>query len=341
MKIAIVGLPQAGQQELFSLLTGIPLETLQQKPLETHLGVCLVKDPRIDRLVLMYKPKKTTYARIEYLLLPDFNLQGPVKATVFNQLKNADELCFICRSDTAEMDTASFLSELIISDLILAEKRLENIAKNQKSKYSDQGEKENILMQKCRVQLEQEKPLHQLELIDDDLAAARTCQFLSMKPIILVINVSEDKIKDAGISDRVFSKFKYPTIQVSAELEQEIGQLSEADRVPFMQEMGIDESALNKMNRAAFSGLGLISFFTVGEDEVRSWPIKKGSLAPQAGGTIHSDIEKGFVRAEMFKYEDLMEHGSEAKLKELGKFSLKGRDYVVEDGDILSFRFNV
>lgn len=341
MKIVIVGLPQAGQQQLFSLLTGIPLESFQQKSLEVQQGICPVKDPRITRLVEMYKPKKTTYARIEYLLLPDFNLQGPAKATIFSQLKNADELCFVCRSETKENDIASFLSELVINDLMFVEKRLENIAKNQKKKFAEQAEKEKQLMEKCQQQLEQEKPLQLLEFNEQDLALVKTCQLLTMKPVILVLNVAEDQINDTSLSQGIVDKFAYPTIQVSAELEQEISQLDEGDRPAFMKEMGIEESALDKMNRQAFASLGLISFFTVGEDEVRAWPVRKGSTAPEAGSVIHTDIAKGFVRAEQFTYDDLIALGSEAKIKEQGKFSLKGRDYIVQDGDVLSFRFNV
>ncbi|OGC22395.1 hypothetical protein A2291_02780 [candidate division WOR-1 bacterium RIFOXYB2_FULL_42_35] len=341
MKIVIVGLPRAGQQQLFNLLTGIPLESFQEKPLEIHQGICAVKDPRITRLIEMYKPKKTAYARIEYLLLPDFNLQGPAKAIIFAQLKNADELCFVCRAETAENDIASFLSELVIADLMFVERRLENIAKSQKKKFAEQAEKEAHLMETCRKQLEQEKPLHLLEFNEQDIFLINGCQFLSMKPVILALNVAEDQINDAKLSEAIAAKFSYPTIQVSAELEQEINQLEEADRPAFMKELGIEESALNKMNRQAFASLGLISFFTVGEDEVRAWPIKNGSTAPEAGATIHSDIAKGFVRAEQFTYDDLIGLGSEAKIKEQGKFSLKGRDYIVQDGDVLSFRFNV
>lgn len=341
MNIVIVGFPQAGQQQLFSLLTGISLESFQHKALEIQQGMCPVVDPRITRLAQIYKPKKITYACIEYLLLPDFNLQGPAKAKIFSQLKNADELCFICNAETAETDVESFVSELVISDLMFVEKRLENIAKSQKKKFAEQGEKEKILIEKCKIQLEQGKPLDQLVFGNDEVGLVRSYQFLTTKPVILVLNVAEDKINDMDIKDSVSRKFAYPAIQVSAALEQEISQLAEEDRASFMKEMGIAEPALNKMNQQAFASLGLISFFTVGEDEVRAWPIKDGSTAAQAGATIHSDIEKGFVRAEMFTYNDFIQLESEAKLKEQGKFSLKGRDYVVQDGDILSFRFNV
>ncbi|MFH1684272.1 MAG: DUF933 domain-containing protein [Candidatus Margulisiibacteriota bacterium] len=341
MKISIIGSPQAGQQQLFSLMTGLPLETIQQKPLEVQQGICEVIDPRVTKLKGIFNPKKTTYARIEYLLLPDFNLQGPSKAAIFTQLKNADEFCWISRAENAEADIAAFLAELIISDLMLVEKRLETIAKDQKKKFSDLKEKEKTLMELCKKQLEQEKPLKELTFTSEQLKLMRTYQFMSMKPTILVINVTEDNIKDSTLSEKIQEKFSYPAIQLSAELEAEINQLEKDDQAAFLQEMGITEPALDKMARMAFEGLGLISFFTVGEDEVRAWPVKVGSTAPEAGSTIHSDIAKGFVRAEMYTYDDFIAAGSEAKLKEQGKFHLKGRDYVVQDSDILSFRFNV
>jgi hypothetical protein len=264
-----------------------------------------------------------------------------MKDLIFTQLKNADEFCWVARVETAASDIASFISELVIFDLMLAEKRLETIAKDQRKKYSELREKEKALMEQCQAQLDKERPLSELAFGEEQTKAMRAYQFLTLKPVILVINVPESQLKETTLAQAISDKFSYPSIQLSAELEAEISQLEEKDRLVFMQELGIDEPVIDKMTRLAFSALGLISFFTVGEDEVRAWPIKKGSTAPEAGSTIHSDIEKGFVRAEMFKYEDLLAAGSEAKLKEQGKFNLKGRDYVVEDGDILSFRFNV
>jgi ribosome-binding ATPase YchF (GTP1/OBG family) len=341
MKIAIIGLPQAGQQQLFSLLTNIPLDTVQQRPLEVQQGICKVIDPRVTKLSELYAPKKTTYAFIEYLLLPDFNLAGPAKVSIFTQLKNSDEICWVTRADNAETDIRSFISELVIADMLLAEKRLENIAKEQKKKFAAEREKEKTLMEKCKAQLDAEKPVSELSFSDEDQKILRAYQFLTMKPLILVVNVPENSARETATVEKIGRIFPYPAVQLSAEIEQELNGLEEADRKELMKEMGINEPAINKMNRMAFTGLGLISFFTVGEDEVRAWPVKKGSSAPAAGSTIHSDIEKGFVRAEMFKYEELLSAGSEAKLKELGKFQLKGRDYIVEDADILSFRFNV
>jgi GTP-binding protein YchF len=337
VKVVIAGMPQAGQQHLFSLLTGIPLGQVSQKSFEVQPGVCPVRDPRIDRLTAIFHPKKTTYARIDFLLLPDFTLQGPSKALIFNELKNADEICWVSRREGAEADIAGFVSELVISDLLLAEKRLENLAKEQKKKYAEAKEKEARLIEQCKKQLEVEKPLRDLKISDEQYKMLRAYQFLTLKPIVLVVNVPEDKIKD----DTIAKKLSFPSVILSAELEEEISRLEEGEREEFTKELGIEEPALHKMTRVVFEGLGLISFFTTGSDEVRAWPLKKGASAQEAAAAIHSDIEKGFVRAELMQYDDFILAGSETKLKETGKFFLKGRDYVVEDGDILNFRFNV
>jgi ribosome-binding ATPase YchF (GTP1/OBG family) len=341
LKVAILGFPQAGQQQLFSVLTGISLENLQQKPLDVWQGVCQVRDPRLDKLTEMYNPKKTTCTRIEYLLLPDFNLQGPAKASLFGQLRNAEELCFISRLQNAAGEVKNFMAELVIADLILVEKRLEAIEKDKYKKAADQKDKEKALMEMCKKHLEAEKKLSNLTVDAEQLKTLRAYQFLSLKPLVLVVNVPEDRVVDQSLSQEMNAAFGVPTVLLCAELEAEISQLESAEQAGFLQEMGIDEPAVSKMTRMAFRGLGLITFFTVGEDEVRSWPVKCGAAAPEAGGVIHSDIAKGFVRAELMKYADLISAGSEAKLKEQGRFFLKGKDYIVEDGDILHFRFNV
>ncbi len=338
MKVTLVGLPQAGQQQLFSILTGLALDTIQQKPLEIQQGICQVRDGRVTALKDLFNPKKTTYARIEYLLMPDFNLQGPAKAAILTQLKNADELCYIARAATAAEAVNDFLAELVINDLLLVDKRLETIARDKKNKASDQLTKEKKLMELCKKQLEEEKPLQKFEFDEEQRKILRAYQFLTLKPLILAVNVPEDKINDGSIVQDLAHGLPYPCVQLSVELEQEISNLDEADGQAFMKEMGIEESAVDKMTRLAFAGLGLISFFTVGEDEVRAWPVRQGALAPEAGSVIHSDIARGFVRAEMCKYADLIAAGSEVKLKEQGKYHLKGKDYKVEDGDILSFR---
>jgi len=309
--------------------------------METHIGICDIKDPRIDILVKMYNPKKIAYTKIEYILLPDFNAQGPTKSLILNQLKNADEICWVSHAENAKSEIANFSSDMILTDLMLIEKRIETIAKDKTGKNADQREKEKALMEICKKQLDQEKPLKELTWDDEQQKLLKAYQFYTLKPIFIVINVPEDKIKDSTLISEIQKSVPYPCIQLSVEIEKEIDQLPESEQKEFMKEIGIDEPAITKMNMMTYQGLGLISFFTVGEDEVRAWPVRRGAEAPEAGASIHTDIEKGFVKAEMFKYADLIALGSEAKIKESGKFYLKGRDYVVEDGDILNFRFNV
>jgi len=340
MRVTLLGLPQAGQQLIFSLLTGVPLESIIQKPLEAHIGISLVRDPRVTALKNIFNPKKTTFARIEFLLLPDFDLRGSQKELLVSEMKNADEFCFVVRTAEAAAEIAAFLSELIVYDLMLVEKRLENIEKERRRKVSPQQDKEIELLKKINAALEQEKLLSTQEFAPNQLKDLRAYQLLTLKPIVIVLNAIENELSDRQLVQTVKQKFNLPTIQLCAEIESEISRLEAGEQSDFMQALGVDEPALDKISRLTFEGLGLISFFTVGEDEVRAWPIRRESKAQEAGGAIHSDIEKGFVRSELMKYDDFMAAGSEEKLKEQGKFYLKGRDYIVEDGDILSFRFS-
>ncbi|MCX5726773.1 MAG: DUF933 domain-containing protein [Candidatus Saganbacteria bacterium] len=341
MKVTLLGLPQAGQQQLFSLLTGIALEKIVQKPLEARPGTCDVRDPRIIKLKEIFNPKKTTFARIEFLLLPDFDLHGHEKDLLTSQMKNADELCFVVRAANAEAETNNFLSELVIYDMMLTETRLENIKKEQRRKVTPENEKEKELLIRCRSILEEGKLLRSQNLDQDMLKSLRNYQFFTLKPLVIVVNLPENEIRQSRLDSKLRDKFGLPVVQLCAEIEAEISELEPAEQAEYMQEAGIDEPAINKISRLTFEGLGLISFFTVGEDEVRAWPIRRGATAQEAGDVIHSDIAKGFVRAEMMDYNDFIAAGSEAKLKETGKFYLKGRDYIVADGDILNFRFNV
>ena len=263
------------------------------------------------------------------------------KAAIFTELKNADELCWVSRGETALEDISTFVSELFISDMMLVEKRMEAIEKDQSKKFVESREKEKILMQRCKDLIDKDMLLKDVAANKEEEILLKTYQLLTAKPMAFVINSDDGEKPVAELIKAIQEKYGSPCVFLSAELEEEISRLEESERPEFMKDMGISEPAIDKMNRMVFDGLGLMSFFTVGEDEVRAWPVKKGSLAPQAACAVHSDIEKGFVRAETFKYTDLLELGSESKLKEAGKFHVKGRDYTVEDGDILNFRFNI
>lgn len=341
MKVILIGLPQAGSQPLFSLLTGVPEEQVLQKPLEALQGICEVRDPRIVKLKELFNPKKTTFARIEYTLLPDLATSGPAKTLIFNELKNADELCFIVTEEQALEELNQFFSELIIADFMLVEKRLETIARDQRKKFQETREKEKLLMEKIKATLDNSQPLAPANFNEEELKTLRAYQFLTLKPCFVSLNLSGDKLANPELMEKIAATYHLPAVALNIKLESELLALPAADRQEYMKEIGLTEPAIDRMTQMVFTGLGLFSFFTVGEDEVRAWPVRRGASAAEAGGVIHSDIEKGFVRAEHMRYEELLALGSEAKVKEAGKFSLKGRDYLVEDGDVLSFRFNV
>jgi len=341
MKVAILGQPQAGQAQLFNLLTAVPRETVMQKPLEAHPGICAVHDSRLSVLAGMYTPEKIVPAKIEFVLLPDFCLEGPARSTIMKGLKDADVICWVSRAMNAEAEAGAFLSELVIADLILLETRLENIAKAQKKKPSDALEKELRLMEMCRAHLEKEIPLARAPFTDEQRKEITAYQFLTRTALIVALNASEEILSDGTVSARMHERFSLPCIQLCAELEEEISRLDEKERAEFMKAMGIAEPALDRMTRLVFNTLGYISFFTVGDDEVRAWPLRRGSSALEAAHTIHTDLARGFIRAEMMTYDDLAAGGSERALKEQGKIYLKGKEYVVDDGDILSIRFSV
>jgi ribosome-binding ATPase YchF (GTP1/OBG family) len=235
----------------------------------------------------------------------------------------------------------TFISELIITDLLLVEKRIENIAKEMKKKATDAHDKEMRLMEACKAHLEKEQPLASFPFTEEQDKDIRAYQFVTRTPLVIVLNIDDKLLADETPAARVREQFKLPCVQICVGLEEEIMRLEESERASFMQALGISEAAIDRMTRLVFESLNLISFFTVGKDEVRAWPLKRGSAALDAAGSIHSDLARGFIRAEMMKCADLMAAGSEGALKDEGKKYLKGKEYVVEDGDILSINFNV
>ncbi len=341
MKVAIVGQPQAGQVELFCVLTGTGYEKVMQRPLKAHPGISEVSDRRLQSLAPLYRPERIVPAKIEFLLLPDFSPAGSAQSMVMNELKKADAICWVARAEQADAEVRTFIGELIIADLLLVEKRIENIAKALKKKAADSLEKEMRLMEACKMHLEKEKPLALFPFTEEQQKEIRAYQFVTVTPLIIVLNVDDELLADETPAARVRERFRLPCAQICVGLEEEISRLEEKERAGFMKVMEISEAAVHRMTRLVFESLSLISFFTVGDDEVRAWPLKKGSSALDAARTIHSDLARGFIRAEMMKYDDFMAAGSESILKDQGKIYLKGKEYIVEDGDILSINFNV
>ncbi len=355
MKLGLVGFPQVGKRTLFRLLTGKEPNSEGKKG--NILGLAKVRDARFDRLVEIYAPRQETPAQIEFLLLPDLDQQAERNEPVLRGLEQVDVICHLVRTfqdDTVfhihatvepGRDIRLFNEELQLNDLLFIEKRLERLEKEQNRKKDIQKTTmENDLLIRMKTQLESGRFLRNFSLTEAEEKLIASYPLLTRKAVIIVLNVGEDGVGDEGLLETLkgtFSEQGFQWIGVSARIEQELCQLEAAERQTFLEELQLEQPALDRLTMLCYKTLGLISFFTVGPDEVRAWTNRQGSLAPQAAGVIHSDFERGFIRAEVMKYQDLVKHGSEQKVREVGKYMQKGKDYVVEDGDIINFLFNV
>jgi len=356
MKVGIIGLPQTGKKTLFQVLTGNELRETSG-PAKPIPGTAEILDPRFDKLVAMYQPKKEVRARVELMLLPRMEQENIAKGDIFKDIADVDALCHVVRAfiDDAVYhadgsvdpvrDAEMVNSELIMHDQIFVEKRIERLETALKKIKDEKQAKELILMQRMQAHLEEEKPLRLMEISEEEEMLIRSYPFITRKEMVLAFNVGEDQLNDTTLLETIAplcAKDKLEAMQVCAQVESEIVMLdSEEEKREFLEDLGIAEPALGVMTRLCLQALGLISFFTVGKDEVRQWLVRRESLAPVAAGVIHSDLQRGFIRAEVMKYDELMELGSEAELKKAGKMYLQGKDYTVVDGDILNIRFKV
>ncbi len=359
MKIGLIGLTNSGKTSLFNALTGAQIEVTPYASMksEPHLGIVNVIDPRIDKLTEMYKPKKTVYAQIEYMDFAGMSegaaQQGTFSANTMAEIKTADALALVLRNfqdpgvDEAQdepkpvSDFEAIQAELVISDLITIENRIEKLELGFKRGIKSATQiLEHKLLLTLKEKLEEDIPLRNVELEPDEAKLIRGFQFLSRKPLLIILNSDEERF---GKSQAVIDKLSPSamTVEVCAKFEMELANLPEEDAEIFMQDLGIDESACNRLTKYSYDLLGYISFFTAGSPEVHAWTITHGTRAQEAAGKIHSDLERGFIRAECFTYDDLIELGSEKAIKENGRFRLEGKDYIVKDGDILMIRFNV
>ncbi len=350
MKIAILGIQQSGKKTLFSLLTG--RSNILKKPGELVSGKSNIRDPRVDEIAKIAKPKKTTYAISEYVLCSDIDTKNRNDAWL-KDARSCDLSCVVLRGFTSDSvfhpdgsvdlkrDKANIEMEMLFSDLDFVEKRLHRIENNKsKPKNIVVQEIEYKTLQKCKEHLEKDKMLNTLHLKEEEIKAINSLSFLTINPILWCLNVDEDRLNSDLYSD--INEKKDNVFVVSALIEQEIMTIEDpSERSEYLNSLGLNGAGIDRLNAHAYDKLGLMSFYTMGPDEVRAWTIKKGSYAPQAGGKIHSDIERGFIRAEVFKYDDLMANGNEKAVKAAGKFQLKGKDYIIEDGDICNFLFNV
>ena len=358
MQIGIVGLPFTGKSTLFQTITKTHFDPSELAKSESHQAVVKVPDARLDKLTEMFNPKKKVNATIEFVDVVGLQ-KGDSGSTQFTgnflaKVKTNDALVQVVRlfdndavphpdgSINMMRDINSFETEFILSDLAIVEKRLETIKKQILKTQDEKLKREVPVLEKCNELLQEEKPLRDHNFSKEDLMILKTYQLLSIKPMLIALNFGESQVSDTEkyMNELVKHKLGHNTKALSffGQIEKEMADLPEEDASVFMSDYGITESALDKLIREAYDLLGLQSFLTAGEDECRAWTIKKGMTAQEAAGEIHTDFFKKFIRAEVVHYDDFIETGSFAKAKELGKWRLEGKEYIVKDGDIISVR---
>ena len=359
LKIGIVGLAQSGKTTLFRILTHAHSSGPGTGRTEARVGVVHVPDARLDRLTSMYEPKKTIHASVEYVDTPGSVIEVARTGSQAQSLREVSALAHVVRvfedetvvaeagSVDPKRDVENVELEFILSDLAVVEKRLERLEKDIKKQKNPALEREFQVLQLAKAALEKQTPLRELELSAEDERAIRGFTFLSQKPVLFVLNLSEadaaraDAAEEfaaaAGLKRRRHTAVTAICGKVEAELA-ELAEVSEADAAEFTAIYGLKESAISRLIRSSYSLLGLISFFTVGEDECRAWTIRAGSTALEAAGEIHTDIQRGFIRAEVVRYENLVAAGSLAEARTRGTLRLEGKEYVVADGEVVHFR---
>jgi ribosome-binding ATPase len=352
MQTGIIGLPQVGKTTLFRILTKANVEAKGGQG--THVGVAKVPEPRLVELAKLYNPKKITYATVQYVDLP--GVQKERMRECLATLRDVDAIAHVIRvfddpsvphsegSIDPLRDATNLDLELILSDHDQISKRLERVDKDLKKKKEPLLELEKSVLEKCKAHLEAEKPLRELELTAEERKPIGGFLFLSARPMLYVLNLGDDEAADL---DKAVEKHKLSALQgrpntavvaVCGRLEAELAEMEEKEAAELLASYGLKEPGLNRLIRATYDLVGLYAFFTAGEPEVRAWTIRKGSTAVKAAGEIHSDIEKGFIRAEVVRCEDLLAAGGIAAAKEKAQVRLEGKEYIVQEGDVILFR---
>lgn len=345
MKIGLVGLPGAGKTTVFNALTGQSVETGYAAARDKHnIGTVKVPDERVDALSRLYQPKKINYAEVTFTDLGGGGGQGIDRATL-NAMREVDALCQVVRAfpdatgkaaDPLD-EIADLETETILADLDIVERRVQRLTKDRSNP------RELAVLERLQAVLEGDKPVRVADLDENDRKLVSGYRFLSQKPLLLVLNVAEDHIAEpvpAPVATAAAER-GLGLVVLSAQVEMDIAQLPEEEQPTFLESLGLTEPAKNRFVRAAYDLIDLVSMLTAGPDECRAWPIPRGSKAPRAAGKIHSDIERGFIRAEVVPWQELIALGSEAKCREAGKLRVEGKEYIVQDGDVVHFRFNV
>ena len=356
MKTGIIGLPQVGKTSLFKILTKAKLEERGHSRQE-HIGVARVPDERLEKLSDLYSPKKTTFASVEFVDVAAIGQEALKETAFLTSLRQVDALIHVLRAFEDESiahvgpidplrDIKNVEFDLMVSDLTQIEKRLERLEKDLKKGRTNDLEHEQALLLRSKEALEKEQPLRELEMTNEEKKLIKGFMFLSQKPILYALNIGESTTLGTDL-DAAASRFKLdevahrPNAGVTAicgKVEAELAEMDDQEAAEFLSSYGLHESGLVRLIRKSYELLGLISFFTAGEDECRAWTVPVGSKAPQAAGAIHSDLEHHFIRAETIRWDNLLAAGSEAAARSKGTLRLEGKEYVVQDGDVMHIR---